>query len=280
MHFFFWTAWAVVGFFALLGLMVDAAGILEIDQAFPRPNGNYAPTSSMPIIFAFRNAELARFLNPSIVYYILDLNETGSGRGMSSHAHHLTWKTNWSSSEPYFAYTFFGNFTKESSWKLSADIFWQSCDENDFGPGRNNIHTNGSSWNVEFQTSNEGQKVDLVAATANDTACPKEIGVAINVTDTTMKVPPGMSWNGQANGTCVVVASSTPTQTANPCLVKIDAAAAASMTAARLCHSLYPPSNCTSENTGQRLAVASLACFTAGLGALLSISYLLGLDGL
>ncbi|KAK4038183.1 hypothetical protein C8A01DRAFT_48176 [Parachaetomium inaequale] len=265
MHLSFQALWSLVASLACLGAIVDAAGILEVSLVFPRPGVTYTPTDSMPVVFAFQNVDLARHLNPSIVY---DLERLNAGFGdVARYEHDLTWKTNWTSvtsHEPYFAYTFFNNFTTQSQWRLTWTLDWQSCDEHPEPYGRGLI-SNGTGDIIYFNIDNDGRAVDLVAATANNGTCPGEFGVAVNVTDTTMSVRPEVNWPG--NDTCVVVASSSLTPTPNPCRVKVDSTVAASITAAKLCHSLNPPADCPSENVAQRLVVAGVACFAAAFGA-------------
>jgi hypothetical protein len=263
MHLSFRAVWSLVASLAYLGAVVDAAGILDFSLVFPRPGETYVPTDSLPIVFAFQNAELARFLNPAILYQFQRLDVTLGE--MAAYEHLLTWETNWTSHEPYFAYTFFNNFTIESQWRLSWTLVWHSCDEH-AGPHDYNLINNRTGDIIDFNIKHGGRAVDLVAATTNNGTCPTEFGVAINVTDTTMSVGPGVNWRG--NGTCVVVASSSPTPTPNPCPVKIDSDVAASITAAKLCNSLNPPADCPSENVAQHLAVAGVACLAAAFGAL------------
>ncbi len=257
------ATWSLAVFLTSLGAIVDAAGILEVDLLFPRKGETYAPTDSMPVVFAFQNAELARYLNPVITYYLQRQSPYGD---VKAYEHDLRWTTNLAGHEPYFAYTFFNNFTTQGNWRMSWDLFWQSCDEH-AGPYDRNIIGNFSGDIVEFTIKNDGRAVDLVAATTNNGTCPREYyGVAINVTDTTMSVKPEVNWRG--NDTCVVVASSSPTPTADPCRVKIDSDIAASMFAAKSCHSLNPPADCPSESVAQRMVVAGVACLAAAFGAL------------
>ncbi|KFY31336.1 hypothetical protein V493_01199 [Pseudogymnoascus sp. VKM F-4281 (FW-2241)] len=119
---------------------------------------------------------------------------------------------------------------------------------------------NSSSWSVLFTTEKSAPEIDLVAVTNNKT-CPTELGVAINVTDTTMTVPFGVDWSG--GDTCAVVASSNPTPTADPCWAKIDSTAVASMSAslaATLCTGINPPVNCSNdESAAQQLVVVGVS---------------------
>ncbi|KAK4155344.1 hypothetical protein C8A00DRAFT_13646 [Chaetomidium leptoderma] len=58
------AVWSLVASLAWLGAIVNAAGVLEVDLVFPR-NETYAPPTYMPVIFAFRNPELARHVRPT-----------------------------------------------------------------------------------------------------------------------------------------------------------------------------------------------------------------------
>ena len=273
MRLFSWAAWAMVASLACLGAVVDAAGgVLEVDLVFPR-NETYAPpTDSIPVVFAFQNAAFAQYLNHKISYTVRNQSDL-AGNPILSFNHDLRW-ANWSSHEPYLVAAFHEILKTEGRWRLTWSVNWQSCEEDSFpalGSGRGLIG-NDSTWSVDFAVEKGAQTVDLVAATANDKTCPAELGVAINVTGKTVKVPSSANWSG--GDTCAVVASSSPTPTANPCRVKIDSTAASSLSAswtAELCGSLNPPASCPSKNAAagtQRLAVAGAACLGVTLGAL------------
>jgi hypothetical protein len=249
-----------VGSLACLGAVVNAAGVLEIDVVFPRTNETYAPTDKFPIVFALQNAELAKHLKPSIHLFVRNGSNLESTFG---HANHDLTYANYSS-EPYFVYRYL-NIDTEGPHQLFSTASWRNCDESSDQVG---ILGNTTNFSVHFTIKRGGQEVDLVAATANDKTCFTENGVAINVTDQTYEVPP--SW-GRPDGTCAVLASSSPTPTANPCRVKIDTAVAASMSAslhAALCRGLNPPTDCPKKNAVQQLAVAGVASFAAACGAI------------
>ncbi|RYP18678.1 hypothetical protein DL765_003813 [Monosporascus sp. GIB2] len=263
MHLLARASWFLV---ACMGPIIDAAGVLEVDLVFPR-NDTYAPTPDMPVVFAFQNAELARFLNPYISYKIRNWDDSSWNDSVSFH-HDLSW-TNWSSHDPYFVYHYFDEFNTEGRWWLTWTVSWQSCDEGWLSDpfvqsNHRRMISNSSSWSNLFTTENSGQEVDLVAATTNK-PCPEELGVAINVTDKTMEVPYWVDWSG--GETCAVVAPPTLTPTPDPCRVKIDSAVVASISASVLatqCKSLYPPANCPAEDdksAAQRLVVGGVACF-------------------
>ncbi|KAI9040039.1 uncharacterized protein KD926_008602 [Aspergillus affinis] len=179
-------------------------------------------------------------------------------------------RTNWSSHDPYFAYTYFENFGVEGRWWPTWEITCQSCDVTPayytLGP---DIINNTSSSSILFTTENSAPKVDLVAATANKT-CPEELGLAINVTNNVLSVPTHVNWRG--GDSCAMVASSTPTTTPDPCQVKNDSVIAASMSAslkATLCKGLHPPADCPEEDgsAAQKLVVIGVSCLLAAIEA-------------
>ncbi|RYO77552.1 hypothetical protein DL766_010124 [Monosporascus sp. MC13-8B] len=260
MHLISRAVWSLVGSLAYLGAVVNAAGVLEIDVVFPRNNETYAPTDKFPIVFALQNAELAKHLKPFINSFVRNGSNLESTFG---HSHMDLAYANYSS-EPYFVYHHL-NIDTEGPHELFSTAAWQSCDESGDQVG---ILGNTTNFSVLFTIKRGGQKVDLVAATANDKTCSAKDGVAINVTDQTREVP--ASWDRPA-GTCAVLASSSPTPTVNPCRVKIDTAVAASMSAslhAALCKGPNPPADCPEENTVQQLAVAGVASVAAAFGAI------------
>jgi hypothetical protein len=263
MHLLSQSAWFTVASLAFLGPVVGAGGVMEFDLAFPR-NETYAPTGMMPVVFAFQNAEHSELVRPYIVYSIRNASDLTDV--IPAYRHELSWADS-SSQEPYFAY---------KSWALKAEgtfqvlwtVEWLGCYERDsedsdlpgFVDG-----LNSATRTIEFSIKNGGPAVDLVAATANDKTCAEEFGVAINATGPTAELEPG--------GTCVVLESLSATLTPNPCQVRIDSAAAASISTAvkaDLCASATPPADldCTKNSAARRLAVAGVACLTAALGAL------------
>jgi hypothetical protein len=254
------ACWSLGGSLACLGAVVNAAGVVDIGVVFPRNNETYAPTDKFPIVFAVQNAELAKHLRPSI--YSLIRNGSRLEGVFGYLIRDLTYANY--SSEPYFAYSY-ENIDTEGRHLLSFTISWQSCDESGDQVA---ILSNTTSFGVNFNIKRGAQEVDLVAATANEETCSAKGGVAINVTDEIHDVP--AVWR-QPAGTCAVLASSSPTPTANPCRVKIDAAVAASMSAswhAELCKLRNPPADCPKENSVQQLAVAGVANFAAAFGVI------------
>ena len=265
-----WSFWASL---ACLDV-IDAADMLEIDLLFPRDNETYAPTELMPIVFGLRNAELGQYLQPEL--------DVGVHNSTSSFYNHwgvelastkaLTW-ANWSSHEPYFASIFAPGFTTETTWTLYWTVSWTSCKADGDGVFRGHTKRNESTgFVIKFTIKNGGQAVDLAAATANGKACASD-GFAIGVTDKFVNVTNLLGLGEGPNlETCVAMASSTPTPTADPCRVTIDSTAAASISAElslASCYALHSPTECPSrrKSAGPRLAVAGTVCMAAALWA-------------
>ena len=257
MHLVSRAAWSLVGSLAYLGAaVVNAAGVLEIDVVFPRTNETYAPTDKFPIVFALQNAELAKHLNPVIDSFVRNGSNSDSTFGHS--VRDLT-NANYSS-EPFFIYHYV-NVNTEGPYELFSSAAWRSCDKSGDQVA---IADSSTNFAIPFTIKSGGQEVDLVAATAT---CSPQDGVAISVTDETHEVP--SSLQGQPSGTCAVLASSSPTL--NPCQVKIDSAAAASMSAVlhdALCKGVNPPADCPKEDVAQQLVVAGVVTFAAAFGAI------------
>ena len=245
------AVWSLVGSLAYLGAVANAAGVLEISVVFPR-NETYAPIDLFPVVFALQNAELAKNLNIDFRSNIRNASFDGVGGTFFKDLTHADY-----SSEPYLVY-YYETMNTDGTYDMFSTVAWVSCNENgDQVP----IISNDTRLSVDFTIKNGGQQVDLVAATAKDKTCSAEAGVAINVTDQTREFP---------DGTCAVLASSSPTPTASPCRVQIDTAADASMSASwhdRLCRGSNPPADCPEENAVQQLAVVGVAIFAAAFGA-------------
>ncbi|KAB5511421.1 hypothetical protein GE09DRAFT_1165127 [Coniochaeta sp. 2T2.1] len=260
MHLVSRAVWSLVGSLACLGVAVNAAGALEIDVVFPR-NETYAPTANFPIVFAIRNAALAKHLNITIQSFIRNGSDLNSTFG---HSTRDLANANFSS-EPYFVYHY-QTLDTEGPHELFSTAYWTSCNASSDPVS---LLTNSSNLGVRFTIQKGAQQVDLVAATANDKTCSAHSGVAIGVTDQTLEYPASARLSA---GTCAVLATSSPTPIADPCRVSIDSATAASMSAslqAALCKGLNPPAGCPKENNAvEQLAVVGVASFAAALGAI------------
>ncbi|KAK4243607.1 hypothetical protein C7999DRAFT_44611 [Corynascus novoguineensis] len=191
------AVWSFVTSLVCLYVVAEPAGVLEIDLVFPR-NKTYEPTPYMPVVFGFHNGELVRRLRPDIVISILNKADPNNSE---DYIERLV-TVNWTSNEPNFVEIIDKHTTRLSSFVMK-----------------------------------KGRKpVDLVAIIANNETCTDTLGIALNVTDATVYISPS-NWSATVLAsdpeleTCVLVATSTPTPTTNPCLIKIDSLAAAAISA-------------------------------------------------
>ena len=259
------VSWSLVASLACFAVAVNATdgGVLEASLVFPR-NETYAPTDSLPIVFAFQNAELAEHFNFDLYYTIRNATDIWSNETVSFFQN-LEW-ANLSSAEPYFASTFYRDkFLVEGRWELLWQLTWGACREEDAimrAPPRVSNMTLGG---IDFTIKRGAQVMDLVAGTANDKPCTEGPGLAVNVTGEVKHDP-------RNNACAVVVSSSTPTP--NPCRVSIGSATAASISAsytARACNVnvTFPPDFCPTkeDSSSERLVVAGMVSLAAVFGA-------------
>ena len=200
---------------------------VEVDLIYPR-NETYAPAPHMPVVFAIQNSALAAALDPS---FYLQLWRADLNYSVAFDFNLRTVTANFSSSDPYFAY--FGTNTlnqTEGLWALQWEVRFRNCSRQ--GPGTQLKRQDYTGF-VMFTTKNGAAQPDLVAAAAEN-ACDGRKGFAFNVTDlmipfTEPKNDDG-SYDGR-NASCAIL-SPMPAPEPQPCLVKMDAAAASSITAA------------------------------------------------
>ncbi len=200
-----------------------AGGVLEVDLVFPR-NETYAPTTNFSLVFAFHNSQLAQYVNPYIEFVV----EIASGPGTALLIDSFDLQsTNFSTNNPYFLHRCYPSFQIEAFWRLVWTLYWDNCTQNslaDMVQGVEATTRHDMTRHTAFSTKNGSQAVDLVAATTNQN-CSSLDGMVINIVNT-VNIP--SSVEGNRNGTCAVMASTTPSP--ESCRVKIDAAAAASIT--------------------------------------------------
>ena len=256
--------WPLVASVACLGVFVNATGgVIEASVVFPR-NETYAPTDSLPIVFAFQNAKFAEHFNFYITYTIRNASDVWSNETVMF-IRDLEW-ADWSIHEPYFDSTFVRDkFTVDGQWELLWKLSWGACREEDSWMTMPTRVSNMTLGSIVFTIKSGAQAVDIVAGTANDNPCTEGPGLAVNVTGQVER-------DHKLNSCAVVVASSTPTP--NPCRVSIGSATAASISAsytARMCNVnvTFPPDFCPPEedNSSRRLAVAGVASLAAAFGA-------------
>ncbi|KAK6859328.1 hypothetical protein PG995_002964 [Apiospora arundinis] len=221
------------------------SGVMELDLAFPR-NQTYAPAARVPVVFAYQNPELATALNARVSFTAWnwdDMRNNVAGATFSLD------QANLSSRDPFLQYGYFGGSRPRATGSSRGPIISQA---------------------IHFSTNHSAPKIDLVAAT-NNKDCPRELGLAFNVTGA-LKVPAWVDWSGGDH--CAKVAESMPTP--SPCRVQIDSAAASSMAAsmtAKACANkgVAPPEGVecppADKSSAQQLAVTGLACLAATVGA-------------
>ncbi len=258
---------------ATLGAAADAGGggVVEFDVMFPR-NETYAPGDELPVLLAIQNATLATHLNVNIALHLYNLSEPRFDEKppLRGWDRLLKWE-NLTANEPYFMLDVFNQKYElnggEGRWRLAWTVYWESY----AGISATTLpfwrRTNDSSRHIDFTIQRGAQTIDLVTGTADGKACPPELGVALNITSPTVAVPPEASWTGDPS--CAVVASDSPTPTANPCRVKVDSAVVASMSASRLADMCAARTgHCGQSSASQPLAVAGAAGLAVTFGAL------------
>ncbi len=265
---------------AALSTGVDAisAGAMEVNLLFPRDNETYAPNANMPVIFSIRNAAYGQYLEPfinALLYNTTVVPDDSITAGMYVVQPNLDF-VNWAAvPEPYFAYSFNTAFRYEANWTLSWRLGVTSCKADGDGVQRGHtVRYVSDTVSINITTKRGAKMPDLVAATAGGKAC-NSTGAIIAVTDKAFNVtePP------PAAPTCAVL-DLEATPTIDPCKATIDAAAAASITAAQReyqCNGNDAPADCPprpsptytrNSAAAQRPAGAGTACFVAGaLGA-------------
>jgi hypothetical protein len=84
-----------------------------VDLIFPR-NDTYALTNNFPVVFAFQNAQRARYLNPSIQYLLWNLQTDDTSFTLS---HDLGWK-NWTE-DTYLAHEVMSFPSQEGGYAIT-----------------------------------------------------------------------------------------------------------------------------------------------------------------
>ncbi|OBT58740.1 hypothetical protein VE04_00726 [Pseudogymnoascus sp. 24MN13] len=194
-----------------------ASGTLEVDLVFPQ-NDTYAPAHIIPIAFAFQNSDLAGYVQPSIAFTIIPYGN--NTKAIANGNFEMTW-SNFTDSNPFIQYgEALEGLNSEGIWALD----WQLSVTNCTGPDNDlKFTTDTKMHRVVFTTKNGAKAPDVSAATAKDT-CSNSQGFAFQITQTLDSG--GKFDNGRP---CAVLAETTPAPT--PCGVKIDAGAAANVSA-------------------------------------------------
>ena len=229
-----WLAWHLLAFLfpraatqATPATLPALPATVEVDLIYPR-NETYAPAPHMPVVFAIQNSAFAAALDP--IFYLqlwrVDLNYS-----VAFDFQIRTVTANFSSSDPYFVY--FGTNTlnhTEGLWALQWQVLLRNCSRQGLGPL---VQRQEHEDFVMFTTKNGAPQPDLVAAAAGN-ACDGRKGFAVNVTDLMIPFNEPKNEDGSQDGrnaSCAIL-SPMPAPEPQPCRVKMDAAAASSITAA------------------------------------------------
>jgi hypothetical protein len=229
-------------------------------------------------VFALHKAERVRHIFPHITFRVRDASAGGKGH-FGSYYQEIAWPNETiSDSEPFLVHTLVEEFATPGAWSVVWDVNWTSCLLDGYGYMGGQVRYNQSlPFGITLDIADGGQPMDLVAATADEKACHAgvEPGFAFNVSDRADNLsfigrPPHVS-------TCVVVPKlEDPEPTLQLCSVKIDSAAAATISAsvkAKLCEGPSPPTDCPPKSEASTyavrwLAVAGTTSLVAALGSM------------
>lgn len=238
---------------------------VHVDLAFPR-NQTYAPSPTLPIIFAIQNPSFARALRLEIninIWKMSNMNKTRKGEWIGID------HTGLFKGDMHFAYVAMGGLKAEGQYALQWDTRSKNCSGTPPGEQalfyKSNMETRMMFFTIT--TDESAPETDLAAAT-NNQDCHQEPGVSFDVSGT-MEVPEEHRWiMGER---CAVMGPSK--LTADPCRVQINASAASSIAASmkrQACDHLYlnePIGFDCSRSAAHQLAAASVVFITAAMGA-------------
>jgi hypothetical protein len=230
---------------ASLASTINAAsspGTFEIDLIFPR-NGTWAPADAMPIVFAVQRPDLAPSFAIGIVSWLL-LQAGAPGRREGSF---YMPDFDGSDDKPYFIPRIISDMGGiEDSWSLYWSFYTTNCTASSTNSSRSayadpNSYT-GKQYKVvsEFKTSKSAPSANWTALTSAQN-CAGSDGVAFPVDDI-LQTARGSHWPGFDDSCAVFNSTTTP----NPCAVRIDAAAASSVSAS-LTHQVCVDVNGTTD---------------------------------
>jgi hypothetical protein len=221
---------------------VSRSGVVEIDLIFPKNDTAYEPTDMMPFVFAVQNANLAAMLNLNILVYTVNVDQkSGDHRELVLSPANLTGK------DVYYAYTYLDSFNIEDSFGVNWTPVGKNCSGNIHYESDDAAY--GGQIIASFTMKRGAQKADFAAGHAAN--CSNTMSARFNITGTE-----STSYSGQ----CAVLSREKPfPASGNPCAVKVDSAAASSITASlqaeytkTKCASLQPTISCPVKDSGAR----------------------------
>jgi hypothetical protein len=245
---------------------------VEFDVVFPR-NETYAPTTLMPLVFAFRNSPAWIPLIPLLEWSIRILP---TGEFVDYGATDLAWGIN-TTTDPYFKFVSSQALTVEGNYMLVWTLAYGNCTADPYSDFEildiDYLHVNDTTNHTSFSIAKGAQAVDLAAASSS---CPAQQGMALNVT-TALKV--GVTEEWKRRDVCGVLAHQQPSP--KPCALQLDTAAASSIAAAltaSACSAPHPrytgpcppkPTQSTSAGTRNRGFATARLTSSAGIAVLI-----------
>jgi hypothetical protein len=218
----------VCAYLAPIIIAASSPGTFEVDLIFPR-NGTWAPAdTAMPIVFAVQRPDLAPSFAIGIVSWIL----LRAGAPERQEGVFYMPDFDGSDDKPYFIPRIISDMSGiEDSWSLHWSFYTTNCTSSRTNSSLSSYADPssyiGKQYKVvsEFKTSKSAPSANWTALTSAQD-CAGSDGVAFPVTEI-LEVIPRTGWPG-FNASCAEFSSTT---TPNPCAVRIDAAAASSVSA-------------------------------------------------
>lgn len=229
------------------------SGTVEVDLIFPKNGDAYEPTAMMPLVWAVQNANLAATLD-AIITIKLTAPELSYPDELELH---LT-PANLTGKDVYYAYTYSDKFNVEGSFGINWYLYYknQNCSRSIY------YNNDGSDFegfvDLSMSTKQSAPMADIVAAHSSN--CSNTENISFNITGTQS------SYASHSNSTSEMCGLLSPTRPAldagKPCNVKVDAAAASSITASLQaavihdqCAAGHPTPSCPAKNTAEGLHV-------------------------
>ncbi|KAJ2980098.1 hypothetical protein NQ176_g2846 [Zarea fungicola] len=236
---------------------ISLSGTVEFDLIFPKNGDVYEPTAMMPLVWAIQNANLAATLDAII-------SITLNGGYADDLQLHLT-PANLTGRDVYYAYTYSDKFNVEGSFDINWYLYFknENCSR---GIYYDDVDSDFHGFaDISLSTKHGAPLADIMAAQASN--CSNTQNVSFNITGTEYlnvfrRSEHGIDVNSTANK-CALLSPTPPALDAGkPCNVKVDAAAAASITASLQTAVLHdqctdffglPNPSCPSKNAAEGL---------------------------
>ncbi|KAJ5481825.1 hypothetical protein N7475_000637 [Penicillium sp. IBT 31633x] len=216
-----------------------SATSLEVDLVFPR-NETYAPSAFMPIVFAIQNPQFSSLLELNVTYIISrprDYIETSDPSIFKANS-----STNFGS-DYRFLYNTTDYVNSEGQWELTWSADYSRCNSND--TDETIIMGNSTINSIIFTTKNGSSKLDLVAASKDDTCA-----TAVAAWDVSEVITP--DWSTEE---CAVAGIGEEWAPVDPCALKFDSAVASNISdalAARACAASNSSESCQAAKEGEK----------------------------